>query len=126
MTAFEYSGTDQRFNKAFNQAMSEQSSLIMKKILDIYKGFEGLKVLADVGGGVGILESRRILHGWSDEYCLNLLENFWEALPDKGKVIIIESVLPDTTENVVFITQILLEQNFDTLAINSCFSSCSY
>ena len=26
----------------------------MKRILQIYKGFEGLKVLVDVGGGIGV------------------------------------------------------------------------
>ncbi|EEF42076.1 o-methyltransferase, putative [Ricinus communis] len=74
MTAFEYSGTDQRFNKAFNQAMSEQSSLIMKKILDIYKGFEGLKVLADVGGGVGSILTFRFLNldGYSMVGAMNI------------------------------------------------------
>ncbi|KAK4572799.1 hypothetical protein RGQ29_030998 [Quercus rubra] len=54
MTAFEYSGTDQRYNRVFNQGMSNHTTLIMKKILDVYKGFEGLKVLVDVGGGIGV------------------------------------------------------------------------
>ncbi|KAJ0024589.1 hypothetical protein Pint_07774 [Pistacia integerrima] len=49
MTTFEYQGTDQRFNWVFNQAMSNHTTLIMKKVLDVYKGFEGLKVLVDVG-----------------------------------------------------------------------------
>ena len=43
MTAFEYPGTDQRFNRVFNEAMSNHTTLIMKRILQIYKGFEGLK-----------------------------------------------------------------------------------
>lgn len=54
MTAFEYPGTDHRFNRVFNQAMSNHTTLIMKKILDVYKGFEGLNVLVDVGGGIGV------------------------------------------------------------------------
>ena len=54
MTAFEYTGTDQRFNRVFNEAMSNHTTLIMKRILQIYKGFEGLKVLVDVGGGIGV------------------------------------------------------------------------
>ncbi|KAJ8536964.1 hypothetical protein K7X08_035365 [Anisodus acutangulus] len=37
MTAFEYHGTDPRFNKVFNH----------------YKGFEGLNSVVDVGGGTG-------------------------------------------------------------------------
>ena len=54
MTAFEYPGIDQRFNLVFNQAMSNHTTLIMKKILDVYQGLEGLKVLVDVGGGIGV------------------------------------------------------------------------
>ncbi|KAI3471272.1 hypothetical protein Pfo_027935 [Paulownia fortunei] len=53
MSAFEYPATDPRFNTVFNQAMFEQSTIFMKKILEIYKGFEGLKSLVDVGGGIG-------------------------------------------------------------------------
>ncbi|KAJ0013941.1 hypothetical protein Pint_20776 [Pistacia integerrima] len=34
--------------------MSNHTTLILKKVLDVYKGFEGLKVLVDVGGGIGV------------------------------------------------------------------------
>lgn len=53
MTAFEYHGTDPRFNKVFNQGMSNHSTVTMKKILEVYHGFEGLKTIVDVGGGTG-------------------------------------------------------------------------
>ncbi|CAH9070095.1 unnamed protein product [Cuscuta europaea] len=53
MSAFEYHGIDPRFNKVFNRGMSDHSTITMKKILDDYKGFEGLKTLVDVGGGTG-------------------------------------------------------------------------
>nr|QAX90939.1 caffeic acid O-methyltransferase [Catalpa bungei] len=53
MNAFEYPAKDPRFNRVFNQAMYEQSTIFMKKILEEYKGFEGLKSLVDVGGGIG-------------------------------------------------------------------------
>ncbi|PIN26889.1 Caffeate O-methyltransferase [Handroanthus impetiginosus] len=53
MSAFEYSAKDPRFNQLFNQAMQEESTIIMKKVLEKYKGFEGLKTLVDVGGGIG-------------------------------------------------------------------------
>lgn len=53
MTAFQYPGTDHRFNRVFNQAMPNHTPFIMKKILDIYEGFDGLEVLVDVGGGIG-------------------------------------------------------------------------
>ncbi|KAL4271710.1 hypothetical protein GQ457_13G000410 [Hibiscus cannabinus] len=53
MDVFEYNGTDPRFNKAFNRGMSGHSTITMKKILETYDGFEGIKTLVDVGGGIG-------------------------------------------------------------------------
>ncbi|KAK4403716.1 Caffeic acid 3-O-methyltransferase 2 [Sesamum angolense] len=55
MSTFEYGATDPEFNTAFNKAMYQQSTLIMKQILENYKGLdvEGLKTLVDVGGGTG-------------------------------------------------------------------------
>ncbi|CAI9086992.1 OLC1v1020943C1 [Oldenlandia corymbosa var. corymbosa] len=53
MTAFEYHGTDPRFNKVFNQGMSNHSTITMKKILEVYDGFRGLNTVVDVGGGTG-------------------------------------------------------------------------
>lgn len=53
MTAFEYHGTDPRFNKVFNNGMASHSTITMKKILETYKGFESLKSIVDVGGGTG-------------------------------------------------------------------------
>jgi hypothetical protein len=53
MTAFEYHGTDPRFNKVFNQGMSNHSTITMKKILETYTGFDGLGSVVDVGGGTG-------------------------------------------------------------------------
>ncbi|KAK7826129.1 caffeic acid 3-O-methyltransferase [Quercus suber] len=188
MTAFEYPGTDQRFNRVFNQAMSNHTTMMMKKILDVYKGFEGLKVLVDVGGGIGVtlniitskypqikginfdlphvvsdapsylgvehvggdmFESvpkgdaifmKWILHDWSDEHCLKLLKNCWKALPNSGKVILVEYILPvvpenNVSSNIVFeIDLFMLTQNpggkersqkdFEELAVKSGFSGC--
>ncbi|KAL3754285.1 hypothetical protein ACJRO7_001509 [Eucalyptus globulus] len=53
MTPFDYLGTDPRFNKIFNWAMSDISTITMKKIVETYDGFEGLKTVVDVGGGTG-------------------------------------------------------------------------
>lgn len=53
MTAFEYHGTDPRFNTVFNSGMHGHSTITMKKILEIYGGFEGLTSVVDVGGGTG-------------------------------------------------------------------------
>ncbi|RVW72663.1 Caffeic acid 3-O-methyltransferase [Vitis vinifera] len=158
----------------------------MKRILQIYKGFEGLKVLVDVGGGIGVTLSiitskyphikginydlphvladaplnlhvggdmfesvhkgdaifmKWILHDRSDEHCLKLLTNCFEALPDNEKVIIVESILHMAPENTVSTNipfeqdlLIMLAQNpggkertqkeYETLAIKSGFSGC--
>uniref|UniRef100_A0A5K1CRC1 O-methyltransferase C-terminal domain-containing protein n=1 Tax=Nymphaea colorata TaxID=210225 RepID=A0A5K1CRC1_9MAGN len=40
-----------------------------------------------------------ILHGWDDDHCLKLLKNCWKALPENGKVIAVEMVLPETVDN---------------------------
>ncbi|XP_047089966.1 tricetin 3',4',5'-O-trimethyltransferase [Lolium rigidum] len=53
MSAFEYHGTDPRFNRVFNEAMKNNSIIITKKLLQLYDGFQGLGTLVDVGGGVG-------------------------------------------------------------------------
>ncbi|CAN0889295.1 Caffeic acid 3-O-methyltransferase 3, partial [Linum grandiflorum] len=51
--AFEYPGLDQRFNRVFNAAMFNQSTMVINKVLESYKGFEPLNVVVDVGGGLG-------------------------------------------------------------------------
>ncbi|KAL9234743.1 hypothetical protein vseg_009576 [Gypsophila vaccaria] len=51
---FDYTGTDARFNHVFNQGMAHHTILVMKKLLDKYKGFDDVKVLVDVGGSIGV------------------------------------------------------------------------
>ncbi|XP_031271407.1 caffeic acid 3-O-methyltransferase-like [Pistacia vera] len=150
-SAFEYIKMDPNHGQLLNKAMSNNTTLIMKKMVDVYKGFknEGLKVLVDVGGGIGsnlgIITSKyphikginfdlphvvahappksgvehvggdmftsvpkgdaiflkAVLHDWGDEDCLKLLKNCCEALPNCGKVIIIELIVPEIPENNV-------------------------
>lgn len=165
MTAFDYHGTDPRFNKVFNLGMSNHSTITMKKILEDYTGFEGLTSLVDVGGGTGATINRIvtkyptikginfdlphviedaptypsvehvggdmfvsipkadaifmkwICHDWSDAHCLKFLKNCYEALPDNGKVIVAECILPVApdpslaTKLVVHIDCIMLAHN---------------
>ncbi|GAU51098.1 hypothetical protein TSUD_411790 [Trifolium subterraneum] len=42
-----------------------------------------------------------ILHDWSDESCLKLLKNCYDAIPDDGKVIVLEALLPIMPKNEV-------------------------
>nr|DAD24630.1 TPA_asm: hypothetical protein HUJ06_026094 [Nelumbo nucifera] len=188
MSAFEYPGIDSRFNKVFNKAMSDMTVILMKKVLETYKGFEGLKEVVDVGGGIGVtlnmitskypqikginfdlphvianapsypgvehvggdmfenvpqgdaIFMKLILHDWSDEHCLKLLKNCWKALPESGKIIIVDLILPEAPgismfSDAVFLADlVMLAQNpggkertfkeFEDLALRSAFSSC--
>ncbi|CAL9760399.1 unnamed protein product [Musa acuminata subsp. burmannicoides] len=147
MAPFEYHGSDPRFNRLFNDSMRGHSTILMKKLLQVYCGFDSIEVLVDVGGGIGatlhMITSRHshvkgvnfdlphviceappypgveyvsgdmfigipsgdaiflkwILHDWSDEHCVKILKNCWKALPEKGKVIVLESVLPTIQES---------------------------
>ncbi|KAM1676799.1 hypothetical protein FF1_042160 [Malus domestica] len=165
MTAFEYHGTDPRFNKVFNRGMAAHSTITMKKLLETYKGFEGLTSVVDVGGGTGAITNmivskypsikginfdlphviedapqypgvehvggdmfvsvpkgdaifmKFICHDWSDDHCLKFLKNCYTALPDNGKVILAECILPVApdsslaTKGVVHIDVIMLAHN---------------
>lgn len=165
MNAYEYSGTDPRFNKIFNQAMKHHSTVTVNKILENYNGFEGLGSLVDVGGGTGATLNtiiskyptikginfdlphvvadapsyntgvehvggdmfasvptgdaiflKWICHNWSDEQCLKLLMNCYQALAENGKVIIADYILPeqpgneDATKTAIHFDAIMLAQ----------------
>ncbi|KAM0972234.1 hypothetical protein ACFX13_020310 [Malus domestica] len=187
---FEYLGLDPRFNQVFNTAMFNHTTIVTNKILHLYKGFEKITQLVDVGGGLGVTISlitskhphikginydlphvikhaasypgvehvggdmfasvpsgdaillKWILHNWSDQHCLKLLENCYNAIPDDGKVIIVEALLPvmPETSTAVKSTSLLdvlmLSQNrggkersreeFMTLATGAGFSGIKY
>ncbi|XP_021730471.1 caffeic acid 3-O-methyltransferase-like [Chenopodium quinoa] len=144
MGIFDYLGTDSRFYKVFYDGMDHHSTIVMKKFLDIYKGFEGISSIVDVGGATGLTlkiilskypsikainfdlphiirdapsvpgvehvggnmydsvpKADAIFMKWTfqsgtDEQCMKLLKNCHEALPEEGKVIICEYVVPET------------------------------
>ncbi|XP_043715259.1 caffeic acid 3-O-methyltransferase-like [Telopea speciosissima] len=146
MQIYEYLGKDSRFNQIFNKAMFNSSFTLMKGIAEIYRGFEDVNVVVDVGGGLGenlnlitskyptikginfdlphvianapsypgvehiagdmflsvpkgdIIFMKTILHNWSDAHCLSLLKNCYEALPENGKVVVVETILPEMPE----------------------------
>lgn len=55
MYQYEYQRENLRFNKLFHAAMYNISSLVMRKLLEVYKGFDSnIKTLVDVGGGHGL------------------------------------------------------------------------
>ncbi|KAJ7946584.1 Caffeic acid O-methyltransferase [Quillaja saponaria] len=147
MNAFEYHANDPILNQVFHKAMMSLTTVVMSGVLQNYKGFENLKEVVDVGGGIGItldmiiskypgirginfdlphiiqqaqisypgvkyhkgdmFESipraeaillKGILHDWSDEHCLKILKNCHAALPDDGKLIVIDLLLPEEPE----------------------------
>ncbi|RHN41567.1 putative anthranilate N-methyltransferase [Medicago truncatula] len=51
---FHYLSLDSRFNKVFNTAMINHTKIVMNKVLERYNGFEGIRRLVDVGGGLGV------------------------------------------------------------------------
>nr|WMX25283.1 O-methyltransferase OMT5 [Lophophora williamsii] len=53
MSLYEYSGKHPEHQTDFHKAMSDHSTLVLKKLLKTYKGLEGLSSLVDVGGGNG-------------------------------------------------------------------------
>ncbi|URD88245.1 caffeic acid [Musa troglodytarum] len=53
MFFFDYQGADPRFNKVFNEAMRGHTAVLVNQLLRTYGGFDDVKVLVDVGGGVG-------------------------------------------------------------------------
>ncbi|KAF9610548.1 hypothetical protein IFM89_023213 [Coptis chinensis] len=52
---FQYSSVNPRFNQVFNSTMFHATSLMMNEIfIGKYKGFENMKEVIDIGGGIGI------------------------------------------------------------------------
>ncbi|MFQ6659027.1 hypothetical protein Gotur_028071 [Gossypium turneri] len=83
-----------------------------------------------------------ILHDWSDDHCLKLLKNCYNAIPKDGKVIVVEAVVPVEPEANAYlrsITQLdvlMMAQNpggkertkseFEALATKAGFSGIRY
>ncbi|XP_031482634.1 caffeic acid 3-O-methyltransferase-like [Nymphaea colorata] len=76
----------------------------------------GGDMFASVPSGDAIF-MKWILHDWDDDHCLKLLENCWKALPENGKVIIAEMVLPETVDNSLS-TSAVFQLDLLMLALN--------
>ncbi|KAI3678717.1 hypothetical protein L6452_38020 [Arctium lappa] len=144
---FEYQAKNKRFGEIFNKAMYGNTAILMKMVLEKYDGFEGVKEVVDVGGGLGatlkiilskypkikginfdmphvlkvappypgvehvggdmfhsvpkgdVIFMKWILHDWGDEYCIKLLKNCRKALPEKGKVVVLESIVQEEQQS---------------------------
>ncbi|KAJ4950563.1 hypothetical protein NE237_027395 [Protea cynaroides] len=161
--AADYIGKNPKVGEDFRIGFSEFNVLFMMKVLKTYKGFEGLQVLVDVGGGNGQILSmivskyptikginfdlphvieraapcsgvehirgdmftssipkgdailmKHITHNWNDEHFSKLLKNCYEALPDYGKVIVVDLISPTSPETNVATKGILQMEMFMT------------
>ncbi|RDX97876.1 hypothetical protein CR513_19299, partial [Mucuna pruriens] len=149
MSLYQCTGRDPKLNYIFNKSMADICTLEMNRILQVYKGFEGVSTLVDVGGCTGqnlhmiiskhstikginfdlpqVVEKapaypgiqhvggdmysyvpegdaiilKAVLHNWTDEQCLSILRNCHNALPQNGKVIVIEFIVPEASESNV-------------------------
>lgn len=62
MNLFEYQAKDPRLYNVFNSAMTNHSTIAMKRLLENYKGFEEVKEVVDVGGAIGTSLNMIISH----------------------------------------------------------------
>ncbi|KAK1581249.1 hypothetical protein Q3G72_004267 [Acer saccharum] len=51
-----------------------------------------------VGGDMFQSIPKWILHCWDDDHCLRLLKNCYDAIPDDGKVIVLNAVISELPE----------------------------
>lgn len=146
---FDYLEKDKHLASLLSQAMDRSIATSMDILLQVYKGFEGVKQVVDVGGAHGAtlrcivslnphvkginfdlphvvkdapklhgidhvggdmfvavpkaeaVVLQRVLHDWTDEESVKILEKCYEAIPDYGKVVIIEMIHSELPENDV-------------------------
>ncbi|KAK4279758.1 hypothetical protein QN277_011483 [Acacia crassicarpa] len=184
-SVYEYMKTDPSLKLKFQRTMADQSALHMEKILETYKGFEGISTLVDVAGGIGhslnmiiskypsikginfdlphvvqdaptypgikhvggdmfrsvprgdAIMIKTTTHNWSDEKCMEILKNCYEAMEKGGKVIVIDLIKQQEPErsnaakNVAILDIVMFSQGgglertlkqFEALCKNAGFS----
>ncbi|WRX24695.1 O-methyltransferase domain - like 10 [Theobroma cacao] len=73
----------------------------MKKVLEIYKGFDGVSQVVDVGGGLGtnlkliVSKYPQIKANFHLPLVVKDAPNFPNAISESGKVILLESIVPE-------------------------------
>ncbi|XP_054813612.1 isoliquiritigenin 2'-O-methyltransferase-like [Prosopis cineraria] len=184
MPMYRYAEIDPTWNNIFNKAMANRCNIEMRRILEIYKGFEGISTLVDVGGGTGqnlkmivskypsikainfdlpnVIQNaplhprikhvegdmfenvpkgdaimlKAVCHNWSDENSIKVLRKCYESLPEKGKVIVMEFIMPEeigptkeakfvaSLDNIMFLHdgEERTEKEFESLCKHSGFS----
>uniref|UniRef100_K3ZJ86 O-methyltransferase domain-containing protein n=1 Tax=Setaria italica TaxID=4555 RepID=K3ZJ86_SETIT len=111
MPFFDYLGKNQRLGTMFDHAMAEHSVILVTKMVEYFRGFDDVRQLVDVGGVEHVAGNMyesvpfgdAVLLQWillmqTDEQCLKILKNCYKALPEGGKVIVIDGLLPETPD----------------------------
>ncbi|KAK1390298.1 putative plant O-methyltransferase [Heracleum sosnowskyi] len=146
---FDYLEKEKHLANLLSEAMDKSIATSMDILLKMYKGFEGVTQVVDVGGAHGatlscivslnphvkginfdlphVIENapklpgidhvggdmfvsvpkgevvmlQRLLHDWNDEESVKILKKCYEALPDSGKVVIMEMIHSELPGNDV-------------------------
>ncbi|KAF6169024.1 hypothetical protein GIB67_038521, partial [Kingdonia uniflora] len=85
------------YNKIFNISMFNHTAIVMKKILETYKGFENLKHVVDVGGGVGTTISINASKYHTIQGVEHIGGDMFASVP-KGETIILKWILNDWSD----------------------------
>jgi hypothetical protein len=70
---------------------------------------------AEVPAGADLYLIKSVLHDWDDDRCVTILRNCREVIPDDGRLLIIEPVLPDTVNGTMSPVMYLSDLNMLTL-----------
>ncbi|CAL5033627.1 unnamed protein product [Urochloa decumbens] len=117
MPMFPYMGTNAKLNRVFNKAMAQQTVMVIRKLLERFKGginFDLPHALSEAPAIPGVqhvpgnmfeevphgdaIFLKSMLHLQNDDDCVKILRNCHRALPEHGKVIAMEIVLPAIPE----------------------------
>jgi hypothetical protein len=74
-----------------------------------YKGGNFFETIPE---GADTIVMSRVLHDWADDKAIKILKNVYNALPENGKLLIFETVVPEDTEKNMGFTL-----NFDLLVM---------
>ncbi|KAK9267109.1 hypothetical protein L1049_009528 [Liquidambar formosana] len=120
LNLFELASKDPGLNRSFNEVLSSNSKVLFDKIVSVHPHIHALNfdlphVIADApkypdvehvaGDMFELLPNaqnillKNVLHDWDDVHCMKLLRNCWKALPNNGKVIVVEFAIPQQQGN---------------------------
>lgn len=98
---FDYLGQNPEFSDLFNSAMGQNARLVADALPERYD-FDRFGSVVDVGGGnaslLAAILRAHIPHDWSGDDCATILRNIRSVIPDDGRLLIIDSVLPEVVD----------------------------